>query len=130
MRRRGAEDFSKLPIWAQNRIRKLEADVEHYKAQAMEAAPGSFSRICIPDYSGLGMGGGRVIEHGIPESEAVRFYQGARPRPATHGDRREPYIEMKLSDRPGGGVRVSAGIGQLVVYPESSNVARVSSEPF
>lgn len=130
MRRRGTEDWTKLPIWAQNRIRKLEADVQHYKAEAMEAAPGSFSRICIPDWSAVGMGGGKgVIEHGIPAGSTVRFYPGKGPRqPAVGARLQEPYIEVRLCDI--GGVRVSAGTGQLVVYSESSNLIRVSTEPF
>lgn len=128
MRRRSVEDFSKLPIWAQNRIRKLEGDVASYKAEAMQAAPESFSRICVMDWSGIGMGSGRVIEHGIPEGETIRFYPGKGPRPANPD--KEQYIEVKLSDRDGGGVRVSSGTGQLAVYSEASNLIRVVPLPF
>jgi hypothetical protein len=99
------DDLSKLPKWAQNRIGKLERDVEYYKKQLDQTDAGQ-SKVCWGDYES---------KHGIPEGATVTY----------HLQKGEMWLELK-----GDEVKVTAPTGthRLTVRPKSGNVLTLTVE--
>lgn len=96
-------DVTKLPQWAQQRIAKLESDVEYYKAQAFQAGKGAGANVVVE--------AGRDDEHGLPDNARIVFKFG------TQRD-----IEVT---RRGDWLEVRSSINGLLIGPDASNVIRV-----
>src|SRR5205085_10596444 len=101
---RMSEDIRKLPLWAQNRIKKLESDNKHLQQLLSQTGCGD------SDVS-WGYAGEDIA--GIPADARIKFKLGdCRIDVYRVGDRLELYSRGGLSDA-------------LVVYPHVTNVVRI-----
>lgn len=101
------EELEKLPKWAQSRIKALESDVEHHRAEAIEVRDGD-TNVWTWDSEGY---------RALPRDSRVSFtVPGGK---TNHHDER---FDVRLE---GDVLVVSAGDG-ISVRPVSSNVIRVT----
>ncbi len=107
--------IAKLPKWARDEIERLEADRDHYKAEAYATADlDEKGTDTVLRVRGLG-----APDLGLPPRSTIGF---------RCGEGRERMLEVRVSDtRHGWGVRITGlGIGVgLRVYPDSANVIHV-----
>lgn len=102
------EDISKLPRWAQHRIKKLEADVAHYDKDAKNYCGAVSSRIEVdPSRQYFGDDADRRLF--IPDQCRIRFAMA------------KGYFELSID---GDAIQVYAscdGATEVAVYPQASN---------
>lgn len=96
------EDVGRLPQWAQRRIASLEANVKHYKAQAMSVASDEGTSVVV---GGLY---GRNKKY-LPDGTQVGFVVGKG-------------LDIEVGVSPtGDGVSVHVNGGYLAFWPECTN---------
>lgn len=110
--------LKKLPMWAQNHIRKLYADIElnEREKNALFAMPASETQVSLRYF--YGATGKDTDDQPLPRNQRVRF----RPDP-----RLEQYVDVRIDDQHksvvihGGG----SGLGYFVIEPQAGNVIAI-----
>ena len=106
---RKQHDRTKLPVWAQNEISRLERDVEYYKTR-LAAGPEDSDTFANPhDDAPTPLGQGTLIQFGV--RPGPRFRVRLQDRRGRVDDER-PELEISADD-------------MLEIIPWASNVVRV-----
>jgi hypothetical protein len=110
MPRKSVEDVTKLPEWAQMRIRSLESNADYWKKRAFQAAPERVESNVVINESFMSRDGN------LPDDARVRFY--------FDGKSRREFIECSME---AGGLRLY-GNSVLVISCYASNVCTVNTQ--
>lgn len=111
------EDVSKLPRWARQRLAKLEADVEHWRKQALSAA------VTGPEKTEVRMvvlEDGGLKAKGLPAGTEIEFVTAGGRVHCSVGAKGKYYDEPVLT--------ITSPDGRLLVRPYASNMVHVSVE--
>jgi len=124
------KDIEKLPTWAQRRILKLEADVEHWREQALAVMPRPSSGRRRWTNVRLVVYGSRDSEHLLPPYSTIEYDHGASNELRSHKIAMPAgtvVVRPASRQNPDGWLSVSARDGNLIVMPRASNVVLVRS---
>jgi len=108
---RTAEDVSRLPRWARQRIERLTAEIEHLKAVTSAAETGQTNVTLLNG----------IEERGLPPNARIRF-RLPRGRPGSD------VLECSVLRGDPDTVEIRSNDGRLVVLPSVSNVIYVKVE--
>lgn len=97
---RTKEDISKLPRWAQQRIKSLTAEVERQQ-ELLSVTPPEATNVVVADH---------MDERGLPQNARIRFRLGRVQVEVGHQFKDDLALNVRSLD------------GRLVVEPQVSNV--------
>jgi len=108
-------DITKLPKWAQGRIRDAERERDELREERRRRGENTRTRVAIRDW-----GIECTIEEFIDQHRTIRFY---------FGDKDHEHIDVQLLERDGRLVLEISNWDGIAVHPVATNVIHVTPEP-